>query len=56
MEYMNRAPESMNENMNDPFAEAVADEVSKFQCITSIEDPEEWYNAVEDFALMYMSR
>ena len=52
MEYMNRAPE----NMNDPFAEAGADEVWRFQCITSIEDPEEWYNAVEDFALMYMSR
>ena len=49
MEYMNRAPE----NMNDPFAEAVADEVSRFQCITSIEDPEEWYSAVLDFVLMY---
>ena len=52
MLHMNRAPE----NMNDPFAEAGADEVSRFQCITSIEDPEEWYNAVLDFVLMYQSR
>ena len=52
MEYMNRAPEEMN----DPFARAGADEVSRFQCITSIEDPEEWYNAVLDFAMMYQAR
>ena len=52
MLHMNRAPE----NMNDPFAEAGADEVSRFQCITSIEVPEEWYNAVLDFVLMYQSR
>ena len=52
MEYMNRAPEEMN----DPFAEAVVAEVSRFQCITSIEDQEEWYSAVLDFILMYQSR
>ena len=51
MEYMNRSLE----NMNDPFAEAGADEVSRFPCITSIEDPEEWYSAVLDFVLMYLS-
>jgi len=52
MEYMNRSPGEMN----DPFAKAGADEVERFQCITSIEDPEEWYNALLDFILMYQCR
>ena len=52
MEYMNRAPE----NMNGPFTKAGGDEVRRFQCITSIEDQEEWYKAIIDFALMYQSR
>lgn len=52
MEYMNRAPEEMN----DFFAKAGADEVWRFQCITCIEDQEEWYNAVLDFVLMYQAR
>lgn len=52
MLHMNRAPEKMN----GPFTKAVANEIWRFQYITSIKDPEEWYKAIIDFVLMYQAR